>query len=51
MLLEDQIQNQIKDVLKIVENGCSTQEWFDRYLPELEALLSLRDMFITKATE
>ena len=41
----EKIQKQIRDLLKIVEKDCTTQEWLDRYLPELEALLSLRDMF------
>ena len=41
----EKIQKQIKDLLKIVEKDCTTQEWIDRYLPELESLLSIRDMF------
>ena len=45
MELEEKITQDIKTVLEIVEDGCSCEEWFGRYLPELETLLSLRDIF------
>ena len=39
----NKIQEQIKEILRIVEKDCTSQEWADRYLPELETLLSIRD--------
>jgi len=39
----NKIQEQIKEILRIVEKDCTSQEWVDRYLPELETLLSIRD--------
>jgi len=39
----NKIQDQIKEILRIVEKDCTSQEWVDRYLPELETLLIIRD--------
>ena len=39
----NKIQNQISEILRIVKKDCTSQEWHNRYLPELEILLAIRD--------